>query len=411
MKATDLRQALNVLDPQRALQTEEQLRDWFVARPGSPIDDLRMLLEDSIGPQKILFTGHIGSGKSTELAKLSQQLSARFFIVRYSVQSVLNLFDLTYVDVVLSLGLQLIREATKQEQRIRVREDVLKQILQFGKDISRDTEMGDTSRTELGAELSFFFGKLAGKLGAEAETRQIVRERVSHRIGDLLENTDILAKEIKKATGREPLVVVEDLDKTALRTAKELFYENATSLLAPPLSVIYTFPTALRHDDDVGQIRMSFPSIYVLPNLKVHSRDGERDEDGLVCLRGILNNRLEEGLIVPEALDRLAELSSGIPRELITLSRQASLEARKSRKLCIEVDDVEAAAHRVRMEYQVLLTSKQIDLLRRVHRDKRVENDDDHRALLHNISALEYRNDVVWHDVHPLILPLLCEGA
>jgi len=31
--------------------------------------------------------------------------------------------------------------------------------------------------------------------------------------------------------------------------------------------------------------------------------------------------------------------------------------------------------------------------------------------LLHNLSVLEYRNRAVWYDVHPVIKPLLSEGA
>ena len=405
MKATDLRGALNILDPERPLRTDEELKDWFVARPDSPIDELRILLEDTNEPQKVLFTGHRGSGKTSELAKLGQQLGDEFFIVHYSVKSILNLFDLSYVDVVLSLGLQLIREATQGD--LAVEEDVLRQILAFGKDISEETELGATTRAEVGAELNFLVGKLSSKLGTEDATRRVVREKVSHRIGDLLESVDTLAREVERHTGRRVLVIVEDLDKTDLRTAKELFYEHASSLSAPPVSIIYTFPTALRHDNDFMQIVTNFPNPSILPGMKVVLRDGEPDEDGLECLRRVFTNRADESLIAPEALDRLAELSSGIPRELVALGRQACLEARKSENARIELDNVERAASRRRMEYQVLLTSRQLELLKAVHAARRVENDEEHRALLHNLSAVEYRNDEAWHDVHPVVVPLL----
>ena len=409
MKATDLRKALNVLDPERALYTEEELRDWFVARPESPIDELRILLEDTEKSQKVLFTGHRGSGKSTELAKLSQQLRERFFIIHYSVKSVLNLFNLTHVDVVLSLGLQLIREAT--DGQIPIRSDVLEQILEFGRDISEETEIGESKQGEVGAELGALALKLSGKLGVEDATREVVREKVSHRIGDLLENIDILSREVEKNTGQRVLVIVEDLDKADLKTAKELFYEHARSLSAPEVSIIYTFPTALRHDNDFMQIEMNFPNPSILPNLKVRSRNGEPDKSGLQCLREVFTRRVADTLITPDSLDRLAKLSSGIPRELVALARQACLEALKAEKGCIELGDVDRAARRKRMDYQVLLTTSQLELLKRVRLQKRVENDDDHRALLHNLSVLEYRNEEVWHDVHPLVEPLLDKGA
>ncbi len=159
------------------------------------------------------------------------------------------------------------------------------------------------------------------------------------------------------------------------------------------------------------QVEMSFPNVYILPNLKTRSRNGEKDEAGLARLSEILTKRAEAPLFTPEVLTTLAELSSGIPRELITLARRACLEAMKSNQPRIDENHVEKAARSKRMDYQVLLTTEQFGLLKQVEQTKRVENDEAHRALLHNLSALEYRNDVgIWHDVHPLIKPLLNEG-
>ena len=115
MQAEDLRAALNILDPEHPLSTPEELEEFFVPRPDSPLEDLKILLEDTVKPQKFLFTGHRGSGKSTELAKLTHDLGDDFFIIRYSIKSILNLFDLSYVDVVLSLALKLFRKATDEK--------------------------------------------------------------------------------------------------------------------------------------------------------------------------------------------------------------------------------------------------------------------------------------------------------
>ena len=77
----------------------------------------------------------------------------------------------------------------------------------------------------------------------------------------------------------------------------------------------------------------------------------------------------------------------------------------------ITLKAVERAARRKRMDYEVLLTSTQLNLLRKIHETKNIENDEAHRALLHNLSALEYRNSRVWYDVHPLVEPLLPEAS
>jgi hypothetical protein len=405
MPAQTLREALNALDPEQALSTEELLDQYFVPRPASPIEDLRFLLEDANTPQKVLFTGHRGSGKSTELAKLSQGLDGAFRVVRYSARSLLNLYDLTYVDVLLSLGLELIRSATNDDLGLNT--DLLQQIGSFAQEVSRETESGYSDRGEAGVELNLWAVKLAGKLGTEVATRVRVRENVQYRISDLLENIELLVQELERVDGRRVLAIVEDLDKINLETARQLFYQYAVSMLAPALSVIYTFPTALRHDNDFIQVEAGCPNVYILPNLKPERRDGSLDQAGLDSLREILIRRVDAALFTPDALTQLAELSSGIPRELIALSRQASLEARKRQQSVIDEVAVAGAARRRRNDYQVLLTSEQLELLARIRQSKRVENDEGHRALLHNLSALEFRNDDIWYDVHPLVRPLL----
>ena len=410
MKATDLRQALNILDPERPLRTAEELRDYFVARPMSPLADLTLLLEDATTPQKFLFTGHRGTGKSTELAKLTHDLGERLFVVHYSIKSVLNLFDLTYVDVLLSLGLELFRQTT--QRGVAVKEEVLDHVLNFTKQITKETETGVTTQGDVGAELNLVVAKLSSKLGTEDRTRAIVREQMNHRLSDLLEGIDLLSREVERATRQRILIIVEDLDKADLQTVKQLFRGHATSLLAPPVSVVYTFPTELRHDNDFMQVQMNFPNLFILPNLKTRSRDGEPEPNGLEGLRQILTKRVEERLFTGEGLTALAELSSGIPRELIALARRACLEAIKADQPAIDGRAVERAARAKRMDYEVLLTAEQRRLLAAVHETKRIENDEAHRALLHNLSALEYRNDVgVWYDVHPLIKPLIVEGS
>lgn len=410
MKAKNLREALNILDPERPLNTEKELDNYFVERAMCPLEDLIPSLRETTGHQKVLFTGHRGSGKSTELAQLERLLGNEFFVVRYSVKNILNLFDLTYVDVVVSLGLQLFKEATAQ--KVRVKEEVLSHILDFTKEISKETEIAAKAQAGVGAELNFLAGKLSAKLGTEDATRETVRETVQHRLSDLLEAVDMLSREVEKKKRRRMLFIVEDLDKADLATAKHLFYGHATSLLAPLVCVIYTFPTALRHDNDYMQIQSNFPNPYPLPNLRTCLRDGTPDQEGLVQVREILTKRVEEALFTSEALNTLVELSGGIPRELIALGRQACLEAMKSDKSVINEEAAGKAALRRRIDYQVLLSKAQINLLEEVNETKKVDNDEAHRSLLHNLSVLEYRNDIgAWYDVHPIVKPLLAEEA
>jgi hypothetical protein len=76
-------------------------------------------------------------------------------------------------------------------------------------------------------------------------------------------------------------------------------------------------------------------------------------------------------------------------------------------KPAIDMRAATAAITSLRRDYEVLLSRSQIGTLKKIHRSKQVDNDEEHRELLHNLSCLEYWNDDVWYDVHPVVQPLL----
>lgn len=86
-----LEKALNVFDPKLSLQGED-LERYYVARPHAPLGEMKTYLTTNRQHVKILFSGHRGSGKSTELARLAEDLRDRFFLVTVSARS-LNLPD------------------------------------------------------------------------------------------------------------------------------------------------------------------------------------------------------------------------------------------------------------------------------------------------------------------------------
>ena len=254
--------------------------------------------------------------------------------------------------------------------------------------------MGTSAQPGVQAELNFLVVKLSSKLGAEAKTREIIREKVSPRLSDLLENIDFVAREVERATKKRLLFIVEDLDKTDLAKSKSLFYDYGSSLLAPKVSIIYTFPIALRHDNAFIQIENYFINSYVLPNIKICHRDGIEHQNGRSCLQDILTLRVANSLFETKALSQLAHYSGGIPRELISLARLACLDALKTKAAIITPAAVDRAILRKRMDYQVLLSQEQLQLLALIHQTKKIDNADPYRQLLHNLSALEYRNDI-----------------
>jgi hypothetical protein len=71
---TPIYNAFNPWEPLRP----EQMANWYVSRPQSPLQALVAELSPDRGTQRVLLLGHRSSGKSTEMVKLSTELAQRF---------------------------------------------------------------------------------------------------------------------------------------------------------------------------------------------------------------------------------------------------------------------------------------------------------------------------------------------
>jgi len=289
MKAKMLPEAIRVFDPREPLNGPE-LAELYVNRPGNPLNEMKIYLQGMAlhgEPVKLLFTGHVGSGKSTELNKLTEELRNQFFIVPFAAQKSLPIAEISYVDVLLGMASALFRLATEREVIARAPAQI---VADFWDDISRFFEnviFGKTPyRTpppnlELSAKVNFLAGELQAKFTSEGSTRANIRQRVEARLSELIDKINLLSGEIRIRYKRPVLIVVEGTDKTDLSRARDLFLGHSTSLTDLHTSVIYTFPIGLRYSPDFGLIRTNFNEHFLLPNMRVAQRDGQHDREGI----------------------------------------------------------------------------------------------------------------------------------
>jgi hypothetical protein len=324
----------------------------------------------------------------------------------------------------LSLGLALFERALSLD--VVLDPGTYTDLLNFTREIEQEFEQraslhrSQSTEARVGAphELAEVVSRIRTRMTTEEQARTVVREKMKVRVSDLATSVDVLARELEIKTSRKVLLVVMDLDKINLSVARGLFHDDPYALLAPNVNIIYTFPIALRRDPVFGSVKNNFPQVERLPNISIRRKDGTPYAPGLDALKDLLKRRVEARLFGNGALDELAKLSGGIPRELVKLSRIACLEARIRESSCIELRDVARAASREREEFEVRLDVQQRRRLAEVHETNAIDEDDDaHRELLQSLSLLEYRDpdavDVpsVWYDVHPLALPLINELA
>jgi energy-coupling factor transporter ATP-binding protein EcfA2 len=208
-KARNLIDAYNnfVVEP---LKTEKEFEDFYVKRPEgapSPIEELKDRIEHAVNAEKFLFLGFRGSGKSTELNRLSRLIDKdKFIIVRYSINE-LNVSDFDFRDFFVSMALKIYDSATSE---VKLKKDIEDDFKEFMMNITRVTEQDITSYSKSGISLSKL---IILKLGSEEKTREYVRKELETKISALIQKLNWLIREVENKASKKIIIVVDDLDK------------------------------------------------------------------------------------------------------------------------------------------------------------------------------------------------------
>lgn len=409
MSDAKYRKAFNLLKPNKPIETDEELETLYVERPDSPLEKLKEYLqgEDSV---KLLFTGHSGSGKSSELSKLVSEIGEGYITLRYSAKRRLSLTDLSYLDLVVMIAIELV-EFTKNKG-YEIPDDLASQMGRLFDEILHGIVRETESKTKTTAELQARLATLSGKIGIEWETRANVREQTKPRLDLLFENIDLIAEALERTTGKKLLLIVDDLEKTSIDISRSLFHDHTPELVRPRISIIYTFPVALYFADSFSTIKQHFDKVFPLPNLKCQKRGGETDVEGIQKMEMILLNRIPREMISKEALSSLVSMSGGMPKQIIRMAQEALVIAGIEKKidrddLVISQDHAEQAIWSERRDFQLMLSTDDLDVLTQVQRSKTIEHNEKHLHLLRNMSIIAYSNREAWFDVHPLVKALL----
>ncbi|RZN38039.1 MAG: hypothetical protein EF813_05340 [Methanosarcinales archaeon] len=411
MQAQTLKDAIRVFDPRKTLDGED-LNEYHTNRiPNRKEDPAITKLKTQLfgaDAQKILFSGHRGCGKSTELNKLALDLEEscqNLLIVKYNVTDVLDVFDLDYSDVLFSLAYQLYHKA--ETIGVTIDKAVVNAIEEFVGDVTRDVEEIKEKRAGLGVMFQKLF---VGKYQQERLTRKTVRKQLKPRISRLIELINSMVVQIKLA-GYDALIIIDGIDNSPLDIGKNL-YGFGPVLSMPDCTILYTIPISVVYSSEFTVIQQSFDKTVILPNITVTDPDGTQNEDGVSIFSSLSERRMRPDLIEEDALRYAIRMSAGITREFVRTIKDSCVEAIVRGGDRITCDDVKRAVADRKNDFKRMLSKKtQYVALKEVHNTKSIYiNDEDIRAeipgLLHNLSIVEYNGDI-WWDVHPVVLSIL----
>lgn len=408
-KAKDLKEAYNnfYVEP---LKEDQEIADFYVERPGSvsPMLDLRDRIELASRREKYLFLGFRGSGKSTELYRLEAALDkSRFLVVNYSIRDDLNLSDFDFRDFFVSMALKVYDIA--RVERISLHPDIEKDFQDFTKRITSITEEEETSQSSAGLSWSQI---VILKLSREATTRQCLRKELDQKISDLIQRLNWLIVDIEEKSGKELVVIVDDLDKlTRGQQSEEFFYKNYQLLLEPSCFVVYTFPIPLAFHPQYENVRHAFDGDVILLQIPVRKRNGEPHIEGRKFYSDVISRRIDLDLLEENVLEQ-AIVSTGKLSELVEVMKEASLNAFRKGQTRISNNDVASALEKLRMTYDRTLTEAHKKKLLEINicKEAREEGPDSvlTRELLFSLTAVEYEDEEGrWCEIDPMLLPLV----
>jgi nucleoside-triphosphatase THEP1 len=385
------------------------------------LERLAQVVDDAPSHGKVIFTGHRGCGKSTLLARFAEKMRPDgYFVVMFSISDMVEMSAVDHVNILYAMAIQLLSRATKQ--KITIAEKIKQEVLGWTTTERVSTSSkGVSQELGLGGDLLQF---VTAKLKAESGFRDEVKKKYEKQISALVHCIDVIAQSIRDATKKEILIIIDDLDKLDWKLVEEVYKNNINALFQPSLKVVFTIPIAVIRELELRNIlyAASGSPIQQMEVAKFFHR-AERHEATAVpnaakleVFLQVLTRRLPSQYLEPETARAIVLKSGGVMRELVRITRaccsECSLLLRQAPErtdVKINADILALALQNLRNEFEVSLGQGRYRILQTTYENAKPEkvNDPAFLELLHRLYLLEYRNDGVWYDVHPIVVDLL----
>jgi len=401
------------------LITPKEVENFRVEYGTEVLEELEQLVEDDPnGSGKIIFTGHRGCGKSTLLAEFCRQMDDRYFTVFFSISDLIEMSDVNHITILFAIAVQLMDAAEKQE--IPIKQSIKESFYNW---FATKTK---TKIDEVGASGSVgfdLFKMIQGKLKADATIREEIKQEFIRKVSDLVARINEIAAVVRQGANKDVIVVIDDLDKLDLGVVRQLYQEHIKALFLPSFRMILTTPiSAMREVSLAATVETETNNqVVFMPVTKLFKRGESRKADAVAKaepaarLKEVLAKRLGSELIEPETLDRVVAYSGGVLRELIRIANECCriclrlVRRNPEAAVKINAEVFEEAINKLRIDFDTRLGTTDYEMLMATYRDFKPA---DPKAqgfldLLHGLYVLEYRNAVLWYDIHPIVLELL----
>ena len=422
-KAKKLEEMFAVFDP-FPLVEKEQFDEFYVdtyeARGANVVKLMSYGLEYSLNPyMKILFMGHRGSGKSTELSLLMEELKGQFEIINFFIQNEIDTDNMTYIDFIFAIMSQIIKYI-ETNTKLSLSNSDIEGLYNYwyGEKVIEESEFdyGEMA-VDFSAKLSFLKQIIlsgGGILKTGSESKTSLRRKIEPKVGYLVMLMNQIIQKINKQLesngSKGLLMIIEDLDKISIDTAEGLFIKHRKTWLSLNVRLILTFPIFMAYNAQYSMIKEDVDMFCMLSMIKVTNRDKSSNEQGIDKLLEIIGKRSELSLFENGALMFLINKSGGALRDLFQMIRDASFDSLLNGSEKITMKSAQNAYNKLKSENERLIRSeKDVEKLIEIYNEPQLLiTDDTVMELLLKGLVLEY-NGERWCGIHPTVEDFLRE--
>jgi hypothetical protein len=383
--------------------------------------ELGMLAPREFGT--LLFTGHRGCGKSTELRKIEQDatVSKDYRVLYFEVDSFVDINDTDYTDLYLLLVTQISEDLVGLG--LKPNTSLLKDFRSWFTEIVSETEqamevsVGAEANLELKAEIPLF-SKLMAKLLAQVKStekqKKTIRETLRRNIGQLQESinnflNDAFGQVQQQGYAKGFLLVFDNLDRVIPEVGDKLYFDYSAQLQSLNCTIIYTVPISAVYS--ARNLHNTFREPHVLPMVDLYDLEEIDDvnlrhsQEAVEKFADVIHKRMNVDKIFEdiELLHILVTFSGGCIRQLVQMTGSACMVAMSREHQQITQKDVDRAIKKEQFNFERIIPFHHYPLLVRVCEMKQVEQNEDSQTMLSNLSILTYEGDRQWSYVNPVI--------
>ena len=321
----------------------------------------------------IFFSGHRGSGKTTEMAKYAKNLnnSNGFLVINCNIDTGLDVDDIDFVDILIYLSELLTKKA--EEINLDIDRDALQNInawySQTVQEVNENSKLSIDASVSMSTPLAILTGitaKLRTSLSGTKETKKAIRTVLTNKFKDFAFNFNSLVKQIsaklrEEKKAKDILFIIDGLEKTASpNLRKKIILDESVRIQAIESNLVIILPYELMKEKSRLE---QFSNIISFPVVKLSERDGTICEKAHARFNEFIKRRVNINLFDNgETIKKIIKFSGGSPRQLLKIIDSAFLHAEQN---IIDDDSIEKGLKHLATKSQ-FLEKQEIEILKKL---------------------------------------------